>query len=86
MFLPQAPIWHHDNQENAEAACEHCQAIVSHEPWCITRCEAVLYAYEAAADANKLQQGDRLILHALGVQWASNDAAEEREPRVPRVQ
>ena len=41
--------------------------VVRHENWCITRNEAVSYAYEAVLDAEKLSLGDRLILHALGV-------------------
>ena len=46
-----------------------------HELWCITRSEAVLYAYEAVVDAGKLSEGDRLVLHALGVTWVDNHCA-----------
>ena len=68
----QAAIWHHSNKYSAEVACEHCEGIVRHEDWCITRSPDVLYAYEAVLDADKLTEGDRLILHALGVTWANN--------------
>ena len=75
MSTQPTTVWHHSNNYNAEAACEHCQGVVRHERWCITRSEAVLYAYAAVADANKLTEGDRLILHALGVAWKNNVAA-----------
>ena len=68
----QATIWRHSNKYSAEAACEHCQGVVRHESWCITRCETVLYAYEAVINADKLTEGDRLMLHALGVVWTNN--------------
>ena len=64
--------WIHSNRYSADAACEHCEGIVRHEPWCITRSSEVLYAFEAVLDADKLTMGDRLILHALGVAWIDN--------------
>ncbi|MGC2111755.1 MAG: hypothetical protein WA655_19720 [Candidatus Korobacteraceae bacterium] len=64
--------WIHSNRYSADSACEHCEGVVRHEPWCITRSADVLYAYEAVLDASKLTVGDRLILHALGVSWADN--------------
>ena len=81
----QASTWQHSNKYNAESACEHCQGVVRHELWCITRSELVLYAYEAVVDANALTEGDKLILHALGVAWTSNPCAgacksSERKP------
>jgi hypothetical protein len=69
MPTEQAIIWQHSNKYSADAACEHCDGIVRHEPWCITRSSDVLYAYEAVLDGDKLTEGDRLILHALGVTW-----------------
>jgi hypothetical protein len=72
MATQRASTWQHSNKYSAEAACEHCQGIVRHEGWCITRSEVVLYAYEAVLDADKLTEGDQLILHALGVAWANN--------------
>jgi hypothetical protein len=61
--------WYHCNTYSADAACEHCLGVIRHEDWCITRNDAVSYAYEAVLDAEKLSFGDRLILHALGVVW-----------------
>ena len=64
--------WIHSNRYSADSACEHCEGIVRHEPWCITRSAETLYAYEAVLDAGKLTVGDRLILHALGASWIDN--------------
>lgn len=75
MSTPQASIWQHSNKYSADSACEHCQGVVRHEPWCITRNELVLYAYEAVIDASALTEGDNLILHALGVSWTNNPCA-----------
>ena len=65
----QTKTWQHSNKYNAEAACEHCGGVVRHEDWCITSSSTVLYAYEAVLDGDKLSEGDRIILHALGVSW-----------------
>jgi len=73
MFANPAANWHHSNQYNAQAACEHCDGIVRHERWCITCDPLVQYAYGIVLDAEKLTLRDRLILHALGVTWATND-------------
>ncbi len=75
MATQEATIWRHSNKYSAEAACEHCQGIVRHEPWCITRSEVILYAYEAVLNADVLTEGDKLILHALGVAWTNNRCA-----------
>ncbi len=72
MSTQTASTWRHSNKYSAEAACEHCQGIVRHESWCITRSEGVLYAYQAVMDADILTEGDRLTLHALGVAWTDN--------------
>jgi len=67
----QAPdAWFHSNRYSAESACEHCQGIFRHEPWCITHHPAVYYAYQIVADPGALTPGDALILHSLGVTWA----------------
>jgi hypothetical protein len=60
---------YHSNRYNAQAACEHCEGIIRHEPWCITIHPAVFYAYQIVADPSKLTLGDALILHSLGVIW-----------------
>jgi hypothetical protein len=60
---------YHCNRYNAQAACEHCQGIIRHERWCITRDQLVYYAYQIVTDASKVTIGDSLILHSLGVIW-----------------
>jgi hypothetical protein len=60
---------YHSNRYYAEAACEHCQGIIRHEPWCITRAPLVYYAYQIVADPSRLTFGDSLVLHSLGVTW-----------------
>ena len=82
MSTQAATVWQHSNRYSADAACEHCGGIVRHEQWCVTRSEAVLYAYEAVVDANKLSEGDRLILHALGVAWIDNRCAGVHKPNL----
>jgi hypothetical protein len=72
MSTTTANTWIHSNRYSADSACEHCEEVVRHAPWCITQSAEVLYAYEAVHDASKLTIGDRLILHALGVYWADN--------------
>ena len=62
----------HSNHYTARSACEHCQGISRHEPWCITVDRTVYYAYEIVADPSRLTIGDAIILHSLGVLWASN--------------
>jgi hypothetical protein len=61
--------WFHSNQYTADAACEHCDGIVRHEPWCITQNLNVMNAWEPVLDPAKLSLHDQLILHALGVAW-----------------
>lgn len=61
---------HHHNRHNSGTACLHCQGIIDHEPWCVTRAPKVSYAYEIVAESSKLTLGDALILHSLGVTWA----------------
>lgn len=80
MITPQTATWHHSNQYNAEAACEHCAGVVRHEPWCITRSPVVLYAYAAVLDADNLSEGDRLNLHALGAAWTGKVCAAACNP------
>ncbi|MGA2356609.1 MAG: hypothetical protein ABSG02_19115 [Terriglobales bacterium] len=60
---------YHSNRYSAEAACEHCEGIIRHEPWCITRDPIVYYAYQIVMDPSKLTVGDALILHSLGATW-----------------
>lgn len=67
----QAPSFHR-NRYSADSACEHCEGIIRHEPWCISIDPAVYYAYQIVADPSKLTPGDALILHSLGASWAAN--------------
>ncbi len=60
---------YHCNRYSAQAACEHCEGIIRHEPWCITRDQLVYYAYQIVADPSALTLGDSLILHSLGAVW-----------------
>jgi hypothetical protein len=75
MPITDRPTWYHSNTYTADSACEHCEGIIRHENWCITKNEAVTYAYEAVLDAGKLSLGDRIILHALGVLWSGKVCA-----------
>lgn len=63
---------YHSNRYCADAACEHCEGIIRHEPWCITLDPTVYYAYQIVADPTKLTPADALILHSLGVIWGPN--------------
>ncbi len=72
MWTPQASTWQPSTNTSTEAACEHCQGMVYHERWCVTRSELVLYAFEAVRDADALTEADKLILHAWGVKWTNN--------------
>ena len=72
MFTNPAANWHNSKRYNAQAACEHCGGVIRHERWCITCDPLVQYAYGVVLDAEKLTLRDRLILHALGVSWTTN--------------
>lgn len=76
MLRPSAS-WYHSNRYDAQSSCEHCQGIIRHERWCITRNVLVQYAYAVVLDANRLTLTDRLILHALGVTWDGPPSSEE---------
>ena len=54
------------NQVSAASACEHCQGIIRHEPFCLTLNSRVLYAYEIILDACKLTPGDQFFC----TEWA----------------
>ena len=68
--------WFHSNRYCAQAACEHCDGVVSHEPWCITRNAAVFYAYKVLLEPAALTIGDSLILHSLGASWTRHCPCE----------
>ena len=71
MFANPAASWYHGSPYVAKSPCEHCGGVNRHERWCITCDALVQYAYAAVLDPKKLTLTDSLILHALGVAWAS---------------
>lgn len=71
----------HSNRYTAQSACEHCQGIIRHEPWCITVDCRVYYAFEIVAEPGKLTMGDALILHALGVMWGNSKCQGNRKTK-----
>ena len=62
----------HSNRYSSERACEHCEGVIRHEPWCITNNELIRYAYQAVLNAETLSVGDHISLHALGARWVAN--------------
>ncbi|HZP24276.1 MAG TPA: hypothetical protein VFB04_12560 [Terriglobales bacterium] len=77
----EAINWYHSNKYSADKACEHCEGVVRHEEWCITRNGVVAYAYEAVVDPSKLTWEDQLILHALGAAWSGDNCHSARSVR-----
>ena len=64
---------HRANQCNTGSACERCEGIFEHASWCATREPRVSYAYRLVMDPSTITPGDSLILHSLGVAWASGE-------------
>jgi glycerol-3-phosphate cytidylyltransferase-like family protein len=60
---------YHANRYNADSACDFCQCVLNHAPWCATRNSLVSYAYQIVAESARLTLGDSLALHSLGVTW-----------------
>lgn len=58
------------NSRHNAIACDRCQGVTEHEPWCVTQDPRVCYAYEIVTHASKLTFIDTLILHSLGVTWS----------------
>jgi len=67
----ELPLSHHA-PKGAESACVYCDRCNCHEPWCSTQNANVQYAYRALLEPDVLNLGDQLILHALGVIWATD--------------
>jgi hypothetical protein len=63
---------------STDSACGHCDEVISHKPWCITRNLSVQYAYQAVANPAEMSPGDHLILHALGVAWTATKILSPR--------
>lgn len=53
------------------SACALCEGVFAHEAWCASRDPGASYAYQIVLDASKLTLADSLILHSLGVAWAT---------------
>jgi hypothetical protein len=68
----------HSNRCNTDSACGHCDAVMRHEPWCITQNAIVQYAYRAVSEPGHLSPGDHLILHALGAAWTGKELCPRR--------
>lgn len=77
MYPKPAPNWFYSGRLSTPEVCEHCGRILRHEKWCVTRDTIVQYAYAVVTDPEKLTLRDRLILHALGVDWGSTPQVEE---------
>ncbi len=69
-------LWYHSYKYSAQAAREHCEGIIRHEPWCVRVDPIVCYAYQIVADSGRLTPGDALALHALGVKWKAEGCPE----------
>ncbi len=79
MYSKPAPNWFYGGRPGTPEVCEHCGRILRHEKWCITRDPLVQYAYAVVTDPERLTLRDRLILHALGVDWGSAPHVEKFE-------
>ena len=64
------PMTYHANRYHAQSACQQCEGILRHEPWCRTVNPAAYYAYEIVVHPKKLTIEDSIILHSLGVLWS----------------
>lgn len=77
MFAISAASWYHSPQYNAESKCQHCGGVIRHERWCMTCDPFVRYAFEIVRNSDRLTPGDRLNLHALGVEWKNTPEVTE---------
>ena len=67
-------VSYHSNRYNVQSACQHCDGIVHHKPWCLTINPVVRYACEIVAYPDKLTMADAIVLHSLGVLWSHANA------------
>jgi hypothetical protein len=67
--MADAAMWLVSNKYHAAAACENCQGIVRHEPWCITKNPNVEYAFLVIIEPMVMLEADHIILHGMGVRW-----------------
>jgi len=61
----------HSKHLKSPSACALCEGVFAHEAWCASRDPGASYAYQIVLDASKLTLADSLILHSLGVAWAT---------------
>jgi hypothetical protein len=69
-MLHDNPLTYHSNRYDARSACEQCEGILRHEPWCLKVNPSVYYAYEVVVYPEKVTMQDSIILHSLGVLWS----------------
>jgi hypothetical protein len=69
MRSPTDERWYHCNRYSMESVCSYRDGVIRHEPWCVAENAAVSYAFRALLDADHLNAGDHILLHALGVVW-----------------
>jgi hypothetical protein len=81
----QIPLCY-SNQYIAGSACEYCDGVIRHQPWCVTQSPDVHYAFQAVSDPGTLSLGDSLILHALGVVWTPEGGHARRGTAILRDQ
>ena len=62
----------HGNQHPPSSICDHCGGTTTHETWCITCNTIIRYAYGIVLDGRHLNQGDKIILHDLDVEWSES--------------
>ena len=81
MPTPGPKQWYQNNGP-VSACCGHCNGVLRHETWCITRNANTAYAFRAVMDSDNLSQEDKFLLHALGVCWVgkSTQAEEQEQP------
>lgn len=60
-------FWSHSNKYSLENACEVCEGLIRHEPWCIVHNSTVFKAFEAVLYG--VDEADEARLAGLGVRW-----------------
>jgi hypothetical protein len=76
MFANPAANRYPSPRISAQLLCKHCGRVARHEKWCVTCDPIVQYAYGVVANPERLTLRDRLILHALGVDWGDTPYQE----------
>jgi hypothetical protein len=80
-------FWQHSIQSSTCEVCAHCDgAMNQHELWCPAVNPFTRYAHEIVRDPSLLTEGDRLVLHSLGVLWDLMAASTASMPLRAAVQ